>query len=120
MADARAQRKLLFVDFETTWCGPCKSMDRWVYTAEKVVTAAAGVIAVKVDGDEHRDLVRRFAVEAYPTMILLSPTGVEIRRARGYRSVDAMATFFLYLYDADGDKEIKYMRKLKEWAAEAG
>jgi hypothetical protein len=33
---------------------------------------------------------------------------------------DAMATFFLYLYDADGDKAIKYMRKIKEWAAEAG
>jgi hypothetical protein len=33
---------------------------------------------------------------------------------------DAMATFFLYLYDADGDKAIKYMRKVKEWAAEAG
>jgi hypothetical protein len=32
---------------------------------------------------------------------------------------DAMATFFLYLYDADGDKAIKYMRKVKEWAAEA-
>ncbi len=94
VADARAQRKLLFVDFETTWCGPCKSMDRWVYTAEKVVTAAAGMIAVKVDGDEHRDLVHRFAVKAYPTMILLSPTGVEIRRARGYRGVDAMAKFF--------------------------
>ena len=69
-------------------------MDRWVYTAEMVVSAAAGIIAVKVDGDEHRDLVRRFAVTAYPTMILLSASGVEIRRARGYRGVDAMAKFF--------------------------
>ena len=93
-ADARVSRKLLFVDFETTWCGPCKTMDRWVYTAEMVVSAAAGIIAVKVDGDEHRDLVRRFAVTAYPTMILLSASGVEIRRARGYRGVDAMAKFF--------------------------
>lgn len=95
-ADARAQGKPLFLDFETTWCGPCKTMTRYVYSAEKVVRAAsaAEVIAVKLDGDEARDLVKRFSVQAYPTMILLSPEGKEIRRARGYRGVAAMAEFF--------------------------
>jgi len=29
---------------------------------------------------------------------------------------DAMATFFLYLHDADAEKTVKYMRKLREWA----
>jgi hypothetical protein len=32
---------------------------------------------------------------------------------------DAMATLILYLYDADADKAIRYMKKLKEWSQQA-
>ncbi len=92
-AEAREAGKRLFIDFETTWCGPCKTMDRWVYTALDVVDAAAADIAVKVDGDDERELVKRFEVKAYPTMILLSPKGEVLRRAVGYQSVAAMKKF---------------------------
>jgi thiol-disulfide isomerase/thioredoxin len=96
-AEALAKRegRPLFVDFETTWCGPCKQMDAMVYTAQAVVDAAkaAAVVAVKVDGDEHRELVKRFKVAGYPTMILLDAAGKELRRASGYQSVEAMRRF---------------------------
>ncbi|MDA0933688.1 MAG: thioredoxin family protein [Planctomycetota bacterium] len=89
LADAKATGKRVFLDFETTWCGPCKQMDLMVYTARAVVTAAAtaDLICVKVDGDERRDLVKRFGVEAYPTLLVLSPEGEVLRREVGYRSV---------------------------------
>jgi len=94
---AKREGKRLLVDFETTWCGPCKQMDLVIYTAAKVVDAAkaGNVIAVKVDGDEHRDLKKRFAVEAFPTMILLDANGYELGRFVGYTGVDAMAAFLL-------------------------
>lgn len=85
--------KPLFVDFETTWCGPCKQMDALVYTAQAVVTSAGSVVSVKVDGDERKDLAKRFAVSAYPTLILLAPDGTELRRAVGYQSVAEMVEF---------------------------
>jgi len=92
---ARSSARPLFIDFETTWCGPCKSMDAHVYPARAVVEAAhsSGLVAVKVDGDEHRGLVERFRVEAYPTMVLLAPDGQEIRREVGYQSVEEMSAF---------------------------
>ncbi len=90
---AKKQGKPLFIDFETTWCGPCKQMDKWVYNADPVVAASAGLIAVKVDGDDHKQLVKRFEVEAYPTLILLSRDGRVLRRAVGYRGVEAMTKF---------------------------
>ncbi|MDI9635704.1 thioredoxin family protein [Kamptonema cortianum] len=90
---AKSQGKRLFIDFEATWCGPCKTMDELVYTALDVVEAASGVVAVKVDGDVRKDLAEKFSVGAYPTMILLAPDGTEIRRAVGYRGVKAMVEF---------------------------
>lgn len=94
LEQGRRDGKRVFVDFETTWCGPCKQMDQWVYTAEDVVAAAGGVIAVKVDGDEHRELVKQHDVKAYPTLLLLDENGAEVRRAVGYQSVAAMVKFF--------------------------
>jgi thiol:disulfide interchange protein len=90
---ARETGKPLFVDFETTWCGPCKIMDEWVYTADDVVNASLSVVAVKVDGDEHLDLKERFGVSGFPTMILLGPVGEELKRASGYVNVVAMTKF---------------------------
>lgn len=92
-AAARTQGKSLFVDFETTWCGPCKIMDEWVYTADGVVDAAASVVAVKVDGDERLDLKDRFGVTGFPTVILLNPEGGELGRASGYVNVADMTEF---------------------------
>lgn len=101
-AAAKEQRKPLFVDFETTWCGPCKQMDRMVYTKQPVVSAAASVVPVKVDGDARDDLAKRFGVKAYPTMILLDADGKELRRAVGYQSVAQMVEFLSAPVKNDG------------------
>ncbi len=93
VAEARRTGSRVFIDFDTTWCGPCALMKKIVYTAEAVAKAAEPVVAVEVDGDDNRDLVKRFGVNAYPTMILLTPDGTELRRAVGYRGVAAMVEF---------------------------
>ena len=92
-AASKAQGKPLFVDFETVWCGPCKIMDEWVYTADGVVDAAQSVIPVKVDGDERLDLKDRFGVTGFPTLILLNADGEELVRASGYVNVADMTDF---------------------------
>ncbi len=90
LAQAKKDNKRVLVDFETTWCGPCKTMDQLVYTAKPVVDAAKDFVAVKVDGDDHKDLVKQYGVTAYPTIVLLDSDGKELRRAVGYRSVAEM------------------------------
>ncbi|MBT8397894.1 MAG: thioredoxin family protein [Gemmatimonadetes bacterium] len=90
---ARQEGKALFIDFETTWCGPCKVMDEWVYTADAVVDVSRAVVSVKVDGDERLDLKERFGVTGFPTMILLGADGTEKGRASGYVNVADMTEF---------------------------
>ena len=92
-AESKASGKPLFIDFETVWCGPCKSMDEWVYTADSVVAASRGLVAVKVDGDDFPDLAKRFEVAGYPTMLIVSPDGAVADRLVGYQGVEAMAAF---------------------------
>lgn len=87
LTSATRQQKRVLIDFEAVWCGPCHTMDQLVFTAASVVSATSDVIAVKVDGDEHRDLKRKYAVDGFPTLILLDSHGKEIRRGVGYQSV---------------------------------
>ncbi|WIO74197.1 thioredoxin family protein [Porticoccaceae bacterium LTM1] len=92
--EAQQAGKAYFLDFETSWCGPCKQMDSMVYTAQLVVDAAKEIICIKADGDEEEALVAELNVTSYPTGILFSPDGKEIKRFNGYRGVQEMTEFF--------------------------
>jgi thiol-disulfide isomerase/thioredoxin len=90
MAEAKESRRKLIVDFWTSWCGPCKSLDEWIWTdAEVAALLKAGYVGVKLDGDLEKDLVSRFRVQGYPTVIVLDSSGKEIQRL-GYLSSQAM------------------------------
>lgn len=93
LSQAQEQDKLLFIDFETSWCGPCKTMDEYVYTADRTVEAFRNILAVKVDGDENRELVKKYEIKAYPTMIILSPKGKILGKRVGYQSVEDIVNF---------------------------
>jgi thiol-disulfide isomerase/thioredoxin len=94
IARARREGKPYFVKFEAEWCGPCKQMDKLVYTAESVAKAAEGVVSIKVDGDERKDLCEQLGVEGFPAGVLFDGSGEEVARFSGYRSVAQMTAFF--------------------------
>lgn len=75
MAQAKKSGKPMFVDFYATWCGPCKALDAQVFPDPRVVSAARGYIAVKVDGDKRPDLMKKYSIEAYPSLGFFSPSG---------------------------------------------
>lgn len=95
LAKAKASNKLVFIDFETTWCGPCKSMDEWVYTDAEVAAAMTEkYVGVKLDGDIEKALVKRYNVAGYPTMLVVDATGKEVWRAVGYQSSKELLDLF--------------------------
>lgn len=91
-ATARNEKKNLLVKFEATWCGPCKVMDELVFTADEVVAAAAQTVCIRIDGDQQPELKKQLKANGYPTLILLSPEGKELKRA-SYLGVREMKAF---------------------------
>ena len=53
LSEAKNQQKLIFVDMYTTWCGPCKAMDKHVFTNAGVGDKFnAAFINYKIDAEK--------------------------------------------------------------------
>lgn len=91
MKAAKAEKKLVFVDFYTSWCGPCKMMARDVFPQQKVGEFMnARFVCVKYDAEkEEPELVKKSDITAYPTFIIFDADGNEINRKTGGGSADA-------------------------------
>ncbi|MEQ1736438.1 MAG: thioredoxin family protein, partial [Rhodoglobus sp.] len=83
---AAQEKKIVLIDFFTTWCGPCKKLDATTWKDAQVLEwMQKNCIALKVDAEQDRELAARFHVGAYPTIVLLKADGTVIDRLVGYR-----------------------------------
>jgi thiol:disulfide interchange protein len=85
LAEAKRADKVVMIDFFTTWCGPCKKLDRVTWKDPEVVKwLGEHAVAMKVDAEKNVELAKRFQVNAYPTMVFVDGGGKEVERLLGY------------------------------------
>ena len=73
---AAQQQIPLLVHFHAPWCGPCRQMDKDLFSSPVVQRALQnGLAAVKVDITKRPDLKKRFAAESIPRDIVVHPDG---------------------------------------------
>ncbi len=100
---AKKENKYIFVDCFTTWCGPCKKMDKNVYENDSVGTLLnAKFISVKVQMDSTKtdnefirswyntakEMGTAYHVAAYPTFLFFAPNGEIVYKDFGYKMPD--------------------------------
>ena len=102
MAAAGREDKLLFVDFYTTWCAPCKELDRDVFQNDSVADILARdfvLLRYDAERDTAWHLAKKHHVNSYPTGLLLTPAGEVVLRKYGFpgetaaERIDAVAEF---------------------------
>ena len=86
LAAAKKENKLVFVDFFTTWCGPCKMMSNKVFPQKEVGDFMnAKFIPLKLDAEkEGAALAKQYGVKAYPTYVVMDGDGKEVAKFSGY------------------------------------
>ena len=93
---AASEGKLVFIDFFTTWCEPCKHLDAVTWT-DAAVGQLVGekAVALKLDAEkEGAALAKRYKINAYPTLLLLKADGTEVDRIVGFREPDKFTADF--------------------------
>lgn len=91
---AKAEKKLIFMDAYTTWCGPCKMLQSRVfpdkqlgeYFNQNFVNAA-----IDMESDEGMRLSSIYEVRGYPTLFFIDPNnGKVVKSILGYTEVDQL------------------------------
>jgi thioredoxin-related protein len=100
---AKKENKYVFIDVFTTWCGPCRLMDKEVYTDSKVGEFLnQKFISIKVQMDKTKKddedvkkwygdadaLSKKYGIAAFPSYLFFSPNGGLVYRETGYKRVN--------------------------------
>lgn len=86
LAMAKKERKLVFMDCYTTWCGPCKRLAAQVFPDPAVGEYYnAHFVNTKFDmeKEEGPEIAARYGVRAYPTLLWLDGEGNVVHRVVG-------------------------------------
>lgn len=87
---AKSEKKLIFVDAYTTWCGPCKMMSNQTFPNKEVGDFYnARFVNAKIDMEkgEGVDLAKKYFIQAYPTLLFIDGDGEVIHRTAGFHGV---------------------------------
>ncbi|GAB7087864.1 thioredoxin family protein [Marinifilum fragile] len=135
LAKAKQENKMVFMDCYTTWCGPCKRLANDIFTLEEVGSFYNDhFINLKMDmeSDEGKNLLKKYQVKAFPTLLWLDSKGRMQHRVVGGGKAKKILDAAVLAMDStnnwnaiaqryeDGDRSLTFLRKYLAQASKAG
>jgi thioredoxin-related protein len=93
LEQAGKEGKMVFIDVYTTWCGPCKLLDKEVFSDPLVGERLnKDFVCLKIDNEKSADKeeIAPYEIKGYPTMLVLNAKGEEVKRLYGYHDREEM------------------------------
>lgn len=146
-AKAKKENKFIIMDCMTTWCGPCKHMDKNIFPLKETGDFFNDkFLAVKVQFDstanddervkswrkDMKEIEKTYGVAAYPTYLMFAPNGEIVHRsvgatpdaaafiAKGKEALSPETQYYtqLHKYEA-GEKDPAFLKKMAMTAQSA-
>lgn len=96
-AQAKSEKKMILMDFNgSDWCPPCKALRKTVLNSQTFLDFAKNnLVLVDLDFPHHKQqteelkkaneaLSQKYNIEGFPTVIVLSSDGKELKKMVGY------------------------------------
>lgn len=90
---AKTEKKIIFLDAYASWCGPCKMLQKNVFTRREVGDYFnKRFINVKMDMEKGEGplLSQRYPLEAYPTLLFIDGNGRVVKKVIGYQDPEKL------------------------------
>ncbi len=87
--NAARSAKVALVDFNATWCGPCKML---APVLNEVSNEMGDVEFYGVDVDENRDLAEEFGIQSIPCLVILKD-GKKVGQKVGFSPKEDLVSF---------------------------
>jgi thiol-disulfide isomerase/thioredoxin len=85
-AKALQESKFILMDCYASWCGPCKWMDKYIFSDPEVgkfYNANYVTCSYDMEKGEGLQLAKQFQIRNYPTFLIFSPAGELVHRGLG-------------------------------------
>jgi thioredoxin-like negative regulator of GroEL len=83
--EAKRTNRPILIDVGAEWCTWCKKLDATSFRdAEVIKRVTASFVAFRLDADKQEQLIQKFEVSSFPTLLVVNADGRVLGRRNGY------------------------------------